>query len=531
MLFETAFSKDFEYYERVFDGEKSIKRKITVPFEWYEPQSNGIYSYILDENVKLDKKQGTNPKFGRDKYGFLDPIYRNIRDNYWNKEGYNKNPRIWYLDIETRVNTCSDGFPEPFDALEPICLVQVFDNKLNKMFVLGVREWKHQQNYSFDYEVIYIKCKDELELLENFIKLFKKLDPLIIYAWNGLGFDFPYIYNRLKKFGLENDLSNYGDVSCTHYEFQGKIEYKFYSHGHYFMDLMEIYKKFTFHPMPSYSLDTVSEYELGERKVQHTEYASFDDFYTGKYIIPQNPTEEQKNSRIYQEAIKGNWEEVKELSHSEFVYYGIKDTYLIKKIDDALNFTMLMLMIAEKMGVKLDDTLGTVKPWAQFIANVSYLENKIMPPKREFEHPDVVGGYVKEPVKGKHKWVISFDVNSMYPLLGMVGFNMSPETFVPKANLSPDLRDIILSYFNDQNEDKLFEIDEKVWKKIQLLLKRDNLALGINGALFRRDKIGMIPRMVQEIYNSRKKAKNTMNKYKQKAVEIKEILKQRGVLE
>ena len=154
-----------------------------------------------------------------------------------------------------------------------------------------------------------------------------------------------------------------------------------------------------------------------------------------------------------------------------------------------------------------------------------------MPPKREFEHPDVVGGYVKEPVKGKHKWVISFDVNSMYPLLGMVGFNMSPETFVPKANLSPDLRDIILSYFNDQNEGKRFEIDEKVWKKIQLLLKRDNLALGINGALFRRDKIGMIPRMVQEIYNSRKKAKNTMNKYKQKAVEIKEILKQRGVLE
>ena len=80
------------------------------------------------------------------------------------------------------------------------------------------------------------------------------------------------------------------------------------------------------------------------------------------------------------------------------------------------------------MGVQISDSLGTVKPWSQYICNLALLNNQVMPPRKEFDAPNVVGGYVREPVVGKHKWTLSADVNSMYPLLGMVGFNMSPET-------------------------------------------------------------------------------------------------------
>ena len=527
-LFESSWRDGFSFYERYYDTQlkKSVKKLVDLPYEWYEPSSNGIYTSILDESIRLEKKQG-NAKQGKDQYGFLDPMYRNIRDNYWNKDAYNINPNIWYLDIETRVGTVSTGFPVPEKAAEPISLMQFYDTNTSTMFVLGLRDWKHQNDYNFDYTVKYVKCKNEIELLENFLTLFQRLDPLIVYAWNGMGFDYPYIFNRLKNLGIDTDrLSNYGKTKLTQSEFQGRTDFSFSSDGHFFIDLMDVYKKFVFSPRPSYSLDTIAEIELGDKKVQHTEYAGFDDFYTGKYVIPNEPNEYQLNSKIYQEAIKnGVNDEVRELAHSEFVYYGIKDTYLIKQIDNKLNFTALMNMIAEKMGVQIGDSMGTVKPWSQYILNKSYLKKQIMPQRKEFGDPHVVGGYVRDPNKGKHKWVISADVNSMYPLLGMVGFNMSPETFIPKYKLPDLLRDLVLTYFNDQNEANRLDLSEDVWNTVIKELQEHNLALGINGAVFNKDKLGMVPEMVQSIYDSRKQAKKTMFKYEQQKILIKEILK------
>lgn len=105
-LFEATFRCGFQYFERYYCTvqKRSIKKEITIPHEWYEESSKGIYTYILDDTIRLEKKQG-RAKDGREHYGFLDPMYRNIRDNYWGKELYNSKPRTWYLDIETRVGT------------------------------------------------------------------------------------------------------------------------------------------------------------------------------------------------------------------------------------------------------------------------------------------------------------------------------------------------------------------------------------------------------------------------------------------
>lgn len=419
------------------------------------------------------------------------------------------------------------GFPVPEKAAEPITLFQIYDSKKDTMIVLGLREWKHQDRFSFNYPVKYIKCDNEIHMIETFLSIFEKLDPLIIYAWNGAGFDFPYIHNRMKVLGFDtNRLSNYGNVTCTQSEFQGKTEFKFNSDGHFYIDLMNVYKTFTFHPMTSYSLDNVAEYELGENKVQHTEYTNFDDFYSGKYILPDNPSSAQKESWLYQYAIEnGVNDELREMCHSEFVYYGIKDTYLIKQLDESKNFTAIMSMIAEKMGVQIGDSTGTVKPWSQYIANKSMLNMQVMPCKQDFPIPHVVGGFVREPVKGRHRWVLSADVNSMYPLLGMVGFNMSPETFIPKHKLPPELRDIILSFFNDQEEEKRFNIPKEVWHRTTQILQEHNLTLAINGAVFSKDKLGIVPEMVHDIYASRKEAKKKMFDYTKRSILIKEIIK------
>lgn len=389
------------------------------------------------------------------------------------------------------------GFPVPEKAMEPISLMQFYDNKEGVMFVLGVKDWIGQSKYKFDYPVKYVKCRDEIHMLESFLTIYSKLDPLIVYAWNGLGFDFPYIHNRMKKLGLDvKRLSNYGKVTYSEGEYQGKVEFKFGVDGHFWVDLMDVYKKFTIHPMPSYSLDTVAEFELEENKVDHSKYANFEDFYNN--------------------------------GHDEFVYYGIKDTYLIRRIDEAKNFTGIMNMISEKMGVQISDAMGTVKPWSQYISNKSMLNKQVMPMRQEFPDPNVVGGHVRDPNKGKHKWVLSADVNSMYPLLGMVGFNMSPETFVPKYKLPDELRDIVLAFFNDQEEGNRLKLSPEVWSKTTELLQKHNLALGINGVVFKKDKPGIIPEMVQEIYDPREKAKEQMQLYEKRKILIESILKERA---
>ena len=241
----------------------------------------------------------------------------------------------------------------------------------------------------------------------------------------------------------------------------------------------------------------------------------------------KNTLENLSNEELMKEYLK-NEEILIEKTHENFVYYGIKDTYLIVGIDNKLKFTQLLLMIAEKMGVTISDAMATVKPWSQYILNKSYQENKIMPYKKDNPQPNVVGGFVRDPQIGKHKWVISADVNSMYPLLSMVGFNMSPETYVPKHKLPSDLKDLVLSKFNDQLEENRLNMTEEEWKYTSSLLQKYNYSMAINGAVFTKDKLGMIPEMVQEIYDSRKKAKKLQFRYEQQKIKIKEIIKDKN---
>lgn len=584
-LFEAAWRDGFEYFERVHDPllNRSVKNKINLPFEYYEPKDNGLYESILDPTLRFDKKQGRS-KDARGQFGSTDPIYRSIRENYW-QTNYNKASRVWYLDIETRsgrsyktpgsgnitikntktqkettisMEECQDifydvgeenfiylinseykplnsnffmqrnkGFPVPNKALERVSMIQIFDSKLDQVIMIGTREWKHQALYEhlMEYPVKYIVAKDEYQLFEIYSKLFKELDPLILYAWNGLGFDYPYLFNRLKNLGLDtNLLSNYGEVKLQEKEFKGMLEFKIETPGHYYIDMLEAYKHYVKAPRASYSLDNIAYVELKENKVSHSEYAQFDHFYLGLYNIPENPTQEQLKSEIYQLAISGDTEGVRELGHSEFCWYSYKDPLLIKKLDDKLNFTDLIIRTAERMGVLHSDSFGTVRPWSQYIANIALQRNQVLPPTEDRDQPNVVGGYVKDPVRGRHKWVMSADVASMYPLLGMTAFNMSPETIVDIPHLPSGLRDIVLTYFNDQDEGKLLDYSSDIWEATRDALVQSNLNLSINGAAFTKEKTGIIPELVLDIYNSRKATRKVEGSYKDRKILLQKLI-------
>ena len=537
-LFEIGYQDGWKNFVRYFDTDldKSCVKEIDNRTEYFEPDPHGAYQHLIT-GERCTKFLG-KAKDAQEKPGVTRPIYRYIRDNVWEKNKFNLNPRIWYLDIETRSGTCSKGFPEPKDALEPISLIQFFDSKLEVMFILGYRNWEQRPGYELDYKVKYFKFEDELSLLEGFRKIFAKLDPLIVYAWNGMGFDYPYLVNRAKRLGIEDLFANYGHTTVeVKKDERGRDTHKVDSPGHVFFDMIDTYKRLVLAPRDSYSLDNIAHVELGDNKIQHDEYIDFDSFYTGKnYQIRDEPYDDEVRELIRQKQIlrrdldpssdeyKANELELEKLIAWQFVYYGIYDVYLLKKLDDKIKMSTLYLSMAALMGCQITDIQGTIKKWAVYISNVAYKDHKIAPKAIIHDQPNIVGGFVRDPIKGKHEWILNADVNSMYPMLSMAGFNMSPETILRPQDVPADLREIILKYFPDQNEDNRFNIPKEVWAKTTALLKKYNLSLGINGAVFDRSKIGIIPSLVKKIYFDRKASKKKMLKYEQQAEKIKAIL-------
>ena len=103
------------------------------------------------------------------------------------------------------------------------------------------------------------------------------------------------------------------------------------------------------------------------------------------------------------------------------------------------------------------------------------------------------GAYVKDPQVGQHKWVMSFDLNSLYPHL-IMQYNMSPETLV-----TGDYMKLTCGQYVTETP---LDVPEQT-------------TITPNGALYRTDKKGFLPEMMQDIYDDRTIFKKKMLKAKQ----------------
>ena len=553
-LFETAWSHKGKYYERVFNTQtnQSIMREVPGITEYYVPSDDSQFKYILDETVSLKKMTSTKYLKQDDlkgTYGLTRPDIRNIRDNYWSLKDpkYNQDPNIWFLDIET---TALHGGIDTSAVREEVVLIQIYDTSKKKVFVLGSKEWKNKASYTskYDVEVLYKNCTDEIEIFDTFFQMINKLKPLLVVGWNALGFDYPYLFNRAAKLGLDtNKFSPFGR-ECELKEKvlpNNSIYNEMICPGIHYMDYMEIYKKFTRETRSSYSLNNIAYVELGKTKINHNMYSSFDGFRTGKtYLMPSVPLTIDENSseddifeyEMYQLQLKYKSnpsaeleEEIASKANDLFVHYGVVDAILLKELDEKLLLTKILLMISSKMGCLVSESIKTVKPWASYINNVAYLENKILPNDNGFDEEtsedSIVGGYVADPQVGKQRWIISVDINSAYPNLAMRGFNMSPETYIYTENLPESLKDINIKHFKNQNEDARVEMlnsNKEFFNTYSSALKDHNISGAVTGACFKRDFKGIIPRLVESVYNDRKAKKKEMLHWKQQAAIKKE---------
>lgn len=550
--FEMSFQSNWRNYVRTWDKSRkeSTIQEINSKFESFVPDSAGNYTgfYKLENRYR---KVYSDYKTARQNVGMVNPVDIIIREEYGTKGSYNPNPRVFYLDIETRTGTVSQGFPNPQNAVEPVCLIQIKDSITEQIYIIGDKEfyfekWYRQHSDIINEKIQYIRCKSEVEIFEQFFNFIYTLKPLIVYAWNGEGFDFPYLHNRAKRLGFDlNKFSPFWDrfgsnvTKLREQELQGKYCADLESAGILYIDMMKPYKKFILAPRESYSLMAIANKETKASKITHREFRTFDDFYQGNWKKPSAPTEAEKQTLCYLLNEKGSpYDVIQKAGHGQFVYYGIVDVVLLYNIDKKLGLTKLMISIAEKQNSQLVDVFGTTRVWGNATRNRLYKQQQVINPDEiqvDLEK-NITGGFVREPVKGKQEWVISADVNSMYPILGIAGSNMSPENFIFARDL-PDgelkefaFKELKVGTSQEQNEQNLLNImkDPEKAAKLKQLLKQHNYSMAPNGTFFNKSIRGVIPGMVKEIYVERKQAKKEMIKADQTVKEIQAIKQSKG---
>jgi len=358
------------------------------------------------------------------------------------------------IDIEVE---CENGFPKPEDAIEPILAITVKNHQSKRIVVWGVNDF---HNYRDD--VTYIKCKNEKDLLEKFLGFWETHIPDIITGWNTEFFDIPYLCNRIINIFDEGEdqvkrLSPWKNIFSREVYQMGRTHQVYTLDGIAALDYFDLYRKFTYTNQERYTLDHIAFVELGERKSGNP-YDTFREWYTEDY--------------------------------QSFIEYNINDVELVDKLEDKMKLIELCLTMAYEAKVNFTDVLGTVRFWDIIIYNHLCKKKIVIPPKKQRKKVEKYeGAYVKEPQIGIHKWVMSFDLNSLYPHL-IMQYNISPETLIPsKEKSSGDMVNKIL--------------DGKVKNNTEY-------CMAPNGAFFRKDKRGFLPELMETIYNDRVKYKKLL---------------------
>tara|TARA_R110000772_G_scaffold2311_6_gene7997 strand:- start:726 stop:3236 length:2511 start_codon:yes stop_codon:yes gene_type:complete len=441
-LFVAPYNGPSDY--KTLDG-RSVKR---IDFE--SPRE--AQSYIAANKDMANREVFGLPMFG---YTFINDTYKDfVKYDADLVRGLN-------FDIEVAAD---EGFPD-INAAEKEVTAITFKYK-DRTVAFGCQPYKPKNK-----KVLYLHCDNEAMLLTKFVECFRAVDPDYLTGWNIEGFDIPYIINRIKKIvgdDLANKLSPFGILKERIVEMHGKENKLYDIVGVSTLDYMQLYKKFKLVMQESYSLNHIAHVELGEKKLDYSEHDSLFDLYLH------------------------DWE--------KFMDYNIQDVELVERLDDKLKYIEQALAIAYDAKVNYQDVFTSVRLWDVIIHNYLLDKNIVVPHlKIEDRTRGIEGGYVKDPHIGMHKWVVSFDLNSLYPHL-IMQYNISPETWKGKIGVAPSVEDII----------------EGAWSEHKGMLVAQNLSVAATGDMYDRDFKGFLPELMYSMYNDRVVWKNKMIKYKQR---------------
>ena len=396
-------------------------------------------------------------------FGSTNYVTQFIQQEYPNKITYDVSQvNIVSFDIEVDIR---DGYPNMDTADKEITSIAYHSSREDIYYVLGRKDYDKTKTVTdIPLEKIqFVKFESETALLQYFMKLWTTDYPDVVTGWNVEYFDIQYIVTRIiRLLGEETAkrMSPNKSIRQTSREIFGKMAYTYYISGVAIIDYMDCFKKFGYKygPQESYKLDHIAYVVLGETKIDYSEYGSLTALY-------------DENPQLYLD-------------------YNLKDTQLIARLEEETGLLALVMTVAYDGGVNYGDAFGTVGIWESTIYR-KLMNDKIVPPLKGgpgMVAGDLVGGYVKDPKVGMHPWVVSFDLNSLYPHL-MLQYNMSPETYMD-GEREYVTQDMVL---NGEYKSRF-----------------DDRSVAANGVCFDNRKVGVIPTIIDEYYNNRSVIKKQM---------------------
>ena len=393
---------------------------------------------------------------GLEVHGYERFVYQHIAQKWKGEIDYDMSQmKIWTIDIEV---ACENGFPDVQASAEEMLCITMKNFNTKETITWGTREFVPPKG--IEYRVFWT----EQEMLQDFHSWWNQNTPDIITGWNNNLYDIPYICRRIERVLGEKwkkSLSPWNRVIDREIRIQGRTNIAYEITGVAILDYLDLYKKFTYTNQESYRLDHIAMVELGDKKLDHSEFENFKDFYTS------------------------DWQ--------RFVEYNIHDVNLVDSLEDKMKLIELAVTMAYDAKVNLEDVYSQVRMWDTLIYNDLKGRNIVVPPRITTKKDDkYAGAYVKEPIPGSYDWVVSFDLNSLYPHL-IMQYNISPETLKDDRHPTVTVDGIL-------NEEVTFDGDGCVCA---------------NGAQYRKDIHGFLPEMMQRIYDERTIYKKRMLAAKQ----------------
>jgi len=443
-----------KFYPTLFVPSKRKTKYKTLEGECVEAIDPGTVRECREFYRKYDEVENFKI-YGNDRY-----IYQYISEKYPEEEiEFDVSKiKITTLDIEVKSE---NGFPDVESASQEILLISIQDYNTKQIRTWGQGRFDNKQE-----NVIYKGFKTEYELLLDFINWWMVEDntPEVITGWNIELYDIPYLTRRLDRVlgeKLKKRFSPWGLVTEDEIYIAGRRHITYDVGGVTQLDYLNLYKKFTYKAQESYRLDHIANVELGQKKLDHSEFDTFKDFYTQ------------------------GWQ--------KFVEYNIIDVELVDRLEDRMKLIELAIVMAYDAKANYADVFSQVRMWDTIIYNYLKKRNIVIPPKERSDKSEkYAGAYVKEPIPGKYDWVVSFDLNSLYPHL-IMQYNISPETLVDERHPTVTV-------------DRILSEDETI---------DSEYAVCANGAQYRKDVRGFLPELMEKIYKDRTVYKKKMLEAKQ----------------
>jgi len=454
-----------------------LKGHLEIPFRKYAyvKDSNGQHVSLYGDRLKkVSQYDKDDPTLHESD---VPAMTRFLVDQYGDSDEASTGHRTMFFDIEVEV---TEGFPDVQKAQNPITSIALYDCTTETYFTYCFDPHKRIEDYTKGDEVVEF-YETEYEMLNKFFQKYLEIRPTILSGWNSEFFDIPYLYNRaVRVLGPEiaNLLSPISKVIYSEYKKKHTIA------GVSSLDYLQLYRQFTFTQQSSYRLDYIGEVEVGMKKVSYE--GTLNDLYDNDL--------------------------------QTFIDYNIRDVRILVELDKKLDFIEVARGIAHLGHVPYED-INMSSRWLEgailvYLKKIGVVAPNKPPRPRKFSDDKFAGAYVQEPQAGKHKWVYDLDITSMYPSV-IRSLNVSPETKIGKVIGWND------EEFINQSTQKTYTMLNKKGKELGKMTKPElqeyfdkaDVSISSNGIIYRTDKQGLIPALLEKWFNERVEMRKLVKKY------------------